>query len=232
MASAASILDRHRSTPRTSHCVLQGSWPCWIDLRRPRHCQRGVGGFPQCHRRRAPRRRRSDAAASIANLIRCSWLRDIPTYPKAQPARGAGFPDCQRRAFHSGRCESRLTSHSAVLDRSPSPYTASGVGVTSMALAPRAKRKGTKFGRPSSLDASQRRKIAERYAAGETMAELAIEYKCGEASVPCALSRPSQARPAGEGGATAAAVSVGSRLGHFRDLDGTPTAGGPAAPST
>jgi DNA invertase Pin-like site-specific DNA recombinase len=42
----------------------------------------------------------------------------------------------------------------------------------------RAKRKGTKFGRPSALDAGQRRKIADRYAAGETMADLAIEYDC------------------------------------------------------
>jgi hypothetical protein len=35
----------------------------------------------------------------------------------------------------------------------------------------RAKRKGTQFGRPSRLDAGQKRKIAERYSAGETMAE-------------------------------------------------------------
>jgi DNA invertase Pin-like site-specific DNA recombinase len=47
----------------------------------------------------------------------------------------------------------------------------------------RAKRKGTKFGRPTALDASQRRRIAERYAAGETMAELAREYECGEATI-------------------------------------------------
>jgi DNA invertase Pin-like site-specific DNA recombinase len=40
----------------------------------------------------------------------------------------------------------------------------------------RARRKGTKFGRKAKLDANQRRKIAERFAAGETMAELAIEY--------------------------------------------------------
>ena len=33
----------------------------------------------------------------------------------------------------------------------------------------RAKRKGTKFGRPSALDTGQRRMIAQRYAAGETM---------------------------------------------------------------
>jgi hypothetical protein len=30
------------------------------------------------------------------------------------------------------------------------------------------------------LDVSQRRKIAERCAAGESMAELALEYECGE----------------------------------------------------
>jgi DNA invertase Pin-like site-specific DNA recombinase len=51
----------------------------------------------------------------------------------------------------------------------------------------RAKAKGTKFGRPSALDASQKRKIAERYAAGETMAELAREYECGEATIWRAL---------------------------------------------
>jgi DNA invertase Pin-like site-specific DNA recombinase len=51
----------------------------------------------------------------------------------------------------------------------------------------RAKAKGTKFGRPSALDASQRRKIAERYAAGETMAELARDYACGEATIWRAL---------------------------------------------
>ena len=33
----------------------------------------------------------------------------------------------------------------------------------------RAKAKGTKFGRRSVLDTGQRKKIAERYAAGETM---------------------------------------------------------------
>jgi DNA invertase Pin-like site-specific DNA recombinase len=51
----------------------------------------------------------------------------------------------------------------------------------------RAKRKGTKFGRPSALDGSQRRRVAERYAAGETMAELAREYECGEATIWRAL---------------------------------------------
>jgi DNA invertase Pin-like site-specific DNA recombinase len=47
----------------------------------------------------------------------------------------------------------------------------------------RARAKGTLFGRPTVLDNGQRRKIAERYAAGETMAELAREYECGEATI-------------------------------------------------
>jgi DNA invertase Pin-like site-specific DNA recombinase len=51
----------------------------------------------------------------------------------------------------------------------------------------RAKRKGTKFGRPTVIDVSQRKRIAERYAAGETMAELAREYDCGEATIWRAL---------------------------------------------
>jgi len=51
----------------------------------------------------------------------------------------------------------------------------------------RARAKGTKFGRTSVLDASQRRKIADRYAAGETMAELARDYSCGEATIWRAL---------------------------------------------
>jgi hypothetical protein len=36
---------------------------------------------------------------------------------------------------------------------------------------------------PSALDVSQRRKIAERCAAGESMTELALEYECGEATI-------------------------------------------------
>jgi len=39
----------------------------------------------------------------------------------------------------------------------------------------------------SVLDAGQRRKIAERYAAGETMRELAIDYEVGEATIWRAL---------------------------------------------
>jgi DNA invertase Pin-like site-specific DNA recombinase len=51
----------------------------------------------------------------------------------------------------------------------------------------RAKRKGTKFGRPTALDPSQRRRIAERYGTGETVAELAKEYEVGETTVWRAL---------------------------------------------
>jgi len=51
----------------------------------------------------------------------------------------------------------------------------------------RAKAKGTKFGRPATLDHSQRKKIAERYASGETMAALALDYGCGEATIWRAL---------------------------------------------
>jgi len=51
----------------------------------------------------------------------------------------------------------------------------------------RARRRGTRFGQPTALDAGQRRRIAERYAAGETMAELAREYECGEATIWRAL---------------------------------------------
>jgi DNA invertase Pin-like site-specific DNA recombinase len=59
----------------------------------------------------------------------------------------------------------------------------------------RAKAKGTQFGRPSVLDYSQKRRIAERYAAGETMAMLAREYECSEPTIWRAL-RPSGPRPA------------------------------------
>jgi DNA invertase Pin-like site-specific DNA recombinase len=59
----------------------------------------------------------------------------------------------------------------------------------------RAKAKGTKFGRPTVLDAGQRRKLAERYAAGETMAELAREYDCGEATIWRALRGPATTGP-------------------------------------
>ena len=51
----------------------------------------------------------------------------------------------------------------------------------------RARPKGTKFGRKSVLDACERRAITERYAKGATMAALAAEYSCGEATIWRAL---------------------------------------------
>ena len=51
----------------------------------------------------------------------------------------------------------------------------------------RAKAKGTKFGRKAVLDATERRVIAERHASGATMAQLAREYECGEATIWRAL---------------------------------------------
>jgi len=51
----------------------------------------------------------------------------------------------------------------------------------------RARANGKQFGRPTALDHGQRRRVAERYAAGETMAELAREYDCGEATIWRAL---------------------------------------------
>jgi DNA invertase Pin-like site-specific DNA recombinase len=47
----------------------------------------------------------------------------------------------------------------------------------------KAREQGKKFGRPSALDVGQKRKIAERYAAGETMAQLAADYEVGEATI-------------------------------------------------
>jgi DNA invertase Pin-like site-specific DNA recombinase len=54
----------------------------------------------------------------------------------------------------------------------------------------KAREKGKKFGRPSVLDVGQKRKIADRYAAGETMAALAQEYEVGEATIFRALQGP------------------------------------------
>jgi DNA invertase Pin-like site-specific DNA recombinase len=47
----------------------------------------------------------------------------------------------------------------------------------------RAKRKGTKFGRPSALDDGEKRAMAERYAKGETMEQLAKDYGVGIGSI-------------------------------------------------
>ena len=54
----------------------------------------------------------------------------------------------------------------------------------------KAREQGKRFGRPSALDAGQRRKIAERYAAGATMAQLAADCEVGEATIFRALQGP------------------------------------------
>jgi DNA invertase Pin-like site-specific DNA recombinase len=51
----------------------------------------------------------------------------------------------------------------------------------------RAKDRGTKFGRKAKLDASEKRRVAERYASGETMAELAVDYEVSEPTIWRAL---------------------------------------------
>jgi DNA invertase Pin-like site-specific DNA recombinase len=51
----------------------------------------------------------------------------------------------------------------------------------------RAKAKGKRFGRPVALDASQRKIIAERYAKGESMDALALDYDVGHATIWRAL---------------------------------------------
>jgi DNA invertase Pin-like site-specific DNA recombinase len=51
----------------------------------------------------------------------------------------------------------------------------------------RAKAKGKRFGRPTTLDASQRKVIAQRYSQGETISALAREYDCGDATIWRAL---------------------------------------------
>jgi DNA invertase Pin-like site-specific DNA recombinase len=48
----------------------------------------------------------------------------------------------------------------------------------------------TRFGRSPKLDPGQRRKIAERYAAGETMAELARDYDVSEPTIWRVLQGP------------------------------------------
>ena len=47
----------------------------------------------------------------------------------------------------------------------------------------RAKARGTVFGRKPVLDAGEKRKIADRFASGETMAELARDYDVGVATI-------------------------------------------------
>ena len=58
----------------------------------------------------------------------------------------------------------------------------------------RAKRKGTQFGRPTRLDAGEKRTIADRYTKGETMEQLAEEYECGVGTIWRALNGPFEVR--------------------------------------
>jgi len=51
----------------------------------------------------------------------------------------------------------------------------------------RARAMGTQFGRTPVLDAGQKRKIADRYAAGESIPALARDYECGVATIWRAL---------------------------------------------
>jgi DNA invertase Pin-like site-specific DNA recombinase len=57
----------------------------------------------------------------------------------------------------------------------------------------RAKRKGVTFGRKRKLDAEMVRVAADRYAKGETMAELAREYEVSEPTIWRALTGPFEA---------------------------------------
>jgi DNA invertase Pin-like site-specific DNA recombinase len=56
----------------------------------------------------------------------------------------------------------------------------------------RAKRMSKQFGRPSALDAGQKRVIADRHAKGDTAEQLAQEYEVGVATIWRAL-RPFEA---------------------------------------
>jgi DNA invertase Pin-like site-specific DNA recombinase len=51
----------------------------------------------------------------------------------------------------------------------------------------RARRQGKKFGRPERLDDGQKRKIADFYAAGKTIPQLAEEYGVGVGTIWRAL---------------------------------------------
>ena len=82
------------------------------------------------------------------------------------------------------------------LIRSPGGVASRGASKRCQAGIDRAKRKGTKFGRPAVLDASQKKRIAERYSAGETMAALARQYDCSEPTIWRVLQGPFDASAA------------------------------------
>jgi len=57
----------------------------------------------------------------------------------------------------------------------------------------RARKLGKRFGRPERLDDGQKRKIADFYAAGKPIPELAAEYECGVGTIWRALNAPFEA---------------------------------------
>jgi DNA invertase Pin-like site-specific DNA recombinase len=69
----------------------------------------------------------------------------------------------------------------------------------------RAKAQGKVFGRKPKLDVGQRRRIADRYRKGETMAELALEYDVSQPTIWRALN---PLRPAPGGGRLHAIIST------------------------
>jgi DNA invertase Pin-like site-specific DNA recombinase len=60
----------------------------------------------------------------------------------------------------------------------------------------RARKLGKRFGRPERLDEGQKRKIAEFYAAGKAIPELAVEYEVGVGTIWRALQPASEAKAA------------------------------------
>ena len=68
-----------------------------------------------------------------------------------------------------------------------------------------------KFGRKPVLDAGQRKRLAESYAAGETMAALAREYDCGEAIFQMSVKRVPTHRLRG-------ALSIKAKVGTAVDI--------------
>jgi hypothetical protein len=98
-----------------------------------------------------------------------SWLSPRAWRPASSP-RGPSLP-----AWPNGRADRNAAASSLVC-------TEAGIA--------RDRDQGKKFGRPSALDVGQKRKIAERYAAGETMAQLATDYDVGEATIFRALQAP------------------------------------------
>jgi len=83
-----------------------------------------------------------------------------------------------------------MHTHGAVSGALPRADRSGARSYSTEAGIAKARESGKKFGRPSALDVGQKRKIAERYATGETMAALAADYEVGEATIFRALQGP------------------------------------------